>query len=250
MTTHRDHHRRDHPAITEADGPSANGDPMGTPALDERVLWKGRPNLPVLTRTAFHMGSYAMYMTAMVLLALVWGNIDSAMFLAGAGLFGALVIQLIAWRCANSTLYILTDVRLIMRIGMAIETRINIPLKQVKSAHFRPRGPDHGDIALELNGDERVLGTLLLWPHVRPWHYAQPQPMLRSVADATSLARLIADVRAQYGAIDRNLIEIKDARGASGQHGAQPAAGPARAIPVGRRSDNGLGEQGLEGAPA
>ena len=74
--------RRDHPAITDADGPSANGDPMGTPALDERVLWKGRPSLPVLTRTAFHLGGFALYMGAMVLLAAALGNMDSAIFLA------------------------------------------------------------------------------------------------------------------------------------------------------------------------
>jgi len=132
--------KRDHPAISEADGPSAHGDPMGTPALDERVLWKGRPNLPVLTRTAFHLGSYAVYMAAMVLLALFFGNVDSAIFLAGAGVFGGLVIQLIAWQSARSTLYILTDVRLIMRIGMAVETRINIPLKHIEAAHLNMRG--------------------------------------------------------------------------------------------------------------
>lgn len=237
-------------ALVENDGPTAHGDRMGTPAPDEKVLWKGRPNLGMLARTAFHTRTLGLYFAALTIIALVTGNQTAAIVAAVMGTALIALLYLLAWLSARSTLYILTDVRLIMRIGMAIETRINIPLKQVKSAHFRPRGPDHGDIALELNGDERVLGTLLLWPHVRPWHYAQPQPMLRAVADAASLAQLIADARAQYGEIDRNLIEIKDARGASSQHGAQPAAGPARAIPVGRRSDNGIGEQGLEGAPA
>jgi hypothetical protein len=139
--------------------------------------------------------------------------------------------------------------RLIMRIGIAIETRVNIPLKQVKAAHYRDRGADHGDIALELDG-ERLLGNLLLWPHVRPWHYAHPQPMLRSVPGGTHVAQLIADVRAQYGSIDRNLIEIKDAGPAMGQPDMQPAPIKGRQIRVTRRNGQGLGDQGLEGAPA
>jgi len=209
--------KRDHPAISEADGPSANGDPMGTPALSERVLWKGRPSVPVLTRTAFHLGSFAIYMAAMVLLALFFGNADSAVFLVGAGLFGGLVIQMMAWRCARSTLYILTDVRLIMRIGMAVETRINIPLKHIEAAHLNMRGREHGDIALELGG-ERLLGYLLLWPHVRPWRLARPQPMLRAVPDAQTVASQLAEACAKYHPLERNLTNVKEA----GVRGAKP----------------------------
>jgi hypothetical protein len=87
---------------------------------------------------------------------------------------------------------------------------------------------------------------------MRPWHINRPQPMLRAVPDATRLAQLIATARAQYGAIEQNLIEIKDAAPATGQQGLQPAAsGQGRMIPALRRSgEHGLGEQGLEGAPA
>lgn len=210
--------RRDHPAISEADGPGANGDPMGTPALDERVLWKGRPNLPVLTRTAFHMGGYAIYMAAMVLLALVWGNSESAVFLAVLGVVGAVVIQLIAWRSAKSTLYILTDVRLIMRIGMAVEARINIPLKHIEAAHLNMRGREYGDIALELGG-ERLLGYALLWPHVRPFHIARPQPMLRALPDAQEFAAVLAEACAKYAPIEQNLTDVKEAGGISATPG-------------------------------
>lgn len=206
--------KRDHPAISQADGPSANGDPMGTPALNERVLWKGRPNLPVLTRTAFHLGGFSLYMAAMVGLALIWGNLDSALFIAGTGVFGAIVIQLIAWQCARSTLYILTDVRLILRIGMAIEARINIPLKHIEAAHLNMRGREHGDIALELGG-ERLLGYALLWPHVRPFRFARPQPMLRALPDAALFAEKLSEACGQHTRIERNLTEVKETGGAN-----------------------------------
>ena len=69
-----------------------------------------------------------------------------------------------------------------------------------------------------------MLGHVLLWPHVRPWRYAHPQPMLRAVPDAAGLARMIAETRAQYGEIERNLSEIKDAATTAGHHA--PVAGP------------------------
>lgn len=236
-------------ALLENDGPTAHGDRMGTPAPDEKVLWKGRPDLGLLARTAFHTRTLGLYFAALIVIALATGNTDAAIVatVLGTALIGLLYV--LAWRSTRSTLYILTDVRLILRIGMAIETRINIPMKQVKSAHFRPRGNDHGDIALELEG-ERMLGTLLLWPHVRPWHYAHPQPMLRAVPDAANLAQMIADVRAQYGAIERNLTKINGADVGTGQKDAQPAASQGRAIPVARRSEQGLADNGFEGAPA
>lgn len=205
---------RDHPAITPEDGPGANGDPMGTPGLDERVLWKGRPSVPVLTRSAFYLGTFAIYMGAMVVLAAAFGNIDSAIFLAIAGLFGGIVIQLIAWRSAKTTLYILTDVRLIMRVGMAVEARINIPLKHIQAAHLNMRGTEHGDIAVELGG-ERLLGYALLWPHVRPWHFARPQPMLRAVPEAETVARLLSEACAQHASQTNNLTNVKEVSGHS-----------------------------------
>ncbi len=232
----------DHAAL-ENDGPKAFGDRMGTPQPDETVLWKGRPQVALLARTAFHTRALGLYMAGLAVIALAIGKNDAAIVAAvlGVALIGLLYV--LAWASARSTLYILTDTRVIMRIGTAIETRINIPLKQVTSAHLRLRGDNHGDIAFELSG-ERLLGNLLLWPHVRPWHYAMPQPMLRAVPDAASVAQMVAEARARFGAIDRNLTEIKEAPRASGQTHVQPAAAVGRLAPVLR------GNPGLEGAPA
>jgi hypothetical protein len=78
--------------------------------------------------------------------------------------------------------------------------------------------------------------------------------MLRAVPDASRLAQMIADVRARYGAIERNLTEIKDEAPVAGHHGpvAAPAAGriAAIALPGNLAGDAGLGDKGLEGAPA
>lgn len=233
----------DHAAL-EHDGPKAFGDRMGTPQPDEQVLWKGRPKVALLARTAFHTRKLGFYMAGLTMIAWVANNPTAAMVAAGLGVALIALLYLLAWYSARTTLYILTDTRIIMRIGMAIETRVNIPLKQVTSAHLRMRNKGHGDIAFELSGD-RLLGNLLLWPHVRPWHYAMPQPMLRAVPDAERVAQMIAESRAQFGAIARNLTEIKEAAPASGQTVTQPAAASGRLVPVLHRS-----EVGFEGAHA
>ncbi|WP_245804436.1 photosynthetic complex putative assembly protein PuhB [Erythrobacter tepidarius] len=236
-------------AELENDGPTAHGDRLGTPAPDEKVLWKGRPDVALLARTAFHARKAGLYMAALAVIGVVLGNTGAALFAAGAGVVLVALLYLLAWLSARSTLYILTDVRLIMRIGMAIETRINLPLKQVKAAHLRPRPRGHGDIALELGG-ERLLGYVLLWPHVRPWRYAMPQPMLRAVPDAAAVAQMIAQVRAQFGEIELNLTEIKDEAAPAGHHAPVAAPALARAALTKRGGDPGLSDQGLEGVPA
>lgn len=234
----------DHAAL-ENEGPKAFGDRMGTPQPDEQVLWKGRPQLGLLARSAFHAHTLGAYMAGLAVVALVLGKPDAAIVAAVLGTALVAILYVLAWASARSTLYILTDTRLIMRIGMAIETRINIPLKQITAAHLALQGErGHGDIAFELAG-ERLLGTVLLWPHVRPWHYAKPQPSLRSVPDAAALAQSIAQARTRFGAIDRNLSEIKEAAPASGQTAPQGTSVPPRLGPAIRR-----GEAGFEGVPA
>jgi hypothetical protein len=232
-------------AELENDGPTAHGDRLGTPAADEKVLWKGRPTHRVLARTAFHTRTLGLYMAALAVIGVATGRYDAALVAGGLAVVLVALLSFLAWLSARSTLYILTDARLIMRIGMAIETRINIPLKQVKAAHLRDRGAGHGDIAFELNGD-RLLGYVLLWPHVRPWRYAHPQPMLRAVPDAAALAQMIAQVRAQYGDIAQNLAETVDEAPAH----QPPVAAAARVAVINRVGDTGLGDKGLEGAPA
>ncbi len=214
------------PSIEEA-GPTAHGDPMGTPAADEEVLWKGRPDLALLSRTAFHTRSVGLYFIALIAISVALGNGNAAIVLAVLGVIGVSILYGLAWLSVRTTLYILTDTRLIMRIGMAIETRINVPLKHVTSANLKKRGKDHGDIALELGG-ERLLGYALLWPHVRPWRFNRPQPMLRAIPEAEKVASLLAEATAAHVAIERGLTKVKAKAPQpvqSGEEAAQPQRG-------------------------
>lgn len=206
-------------AMEEA-GPAAHGDPMGTPARDEEIVWRGRPDLSVLARTAFHTRSVGIYFLILIGASAILGNVNTALLCAGLAIAAQAVLYIIAWHCQRTTLYILTDTRLIMRIGMALETRINVPLKHVLSADLRMRGKAHGDITLSLGG-ERMLGYLLLWPHARPWQIARPEPMLRAVPEAEKVARLLAEACAKQAPVDRNLTQVKDEPEATPHHPAK-----------------------------
>ncbi|AOL22838.1 PH domain-containing protein [Erythrobacter litoralis] len=238
--------RFDPPELENA-GPTAHGDPMGTPAADEKILWKGRPDRSVLARTAFHTRSVAIYFAILVAVSVAMGNYQSAAIIAALCVAGLGVLNLLAWLSVRSTLYILTDTRLIMRIGMAIETRINVPLKQISAANLKMRGKDHGDIAVELKG-ERLLGYLLMWPHVRPFRLSRPEPMLRGIAEPEKVARMLADACAEHISIERNLTEIKEAATPGARQVNGPAAHAKSGAPLSETKE--LSDNGLEGAPA
>lgn len=207
-----------------ATGPKAFGDPMGTPAKDEQILWKGRPDVSVLARTAFHTRSVGFYFALLVLASAWFGNVNAAVVCTVLGVLAIGILHALAWVSVRTTLYILTDTRLIMRIGMALEARINVPLKHIQSADLRMRGKDHGDISLQLDG-ERLLGYALLWPHVRPWRINRPEPMLRALPEPQKVAKLLADACAKVSPIEGNLIEIKEDAGKPVQQANGPAAG-------------------------
>ncbi|MCY7315507.1 MAG: hypothetical protein LH480_07775, partial [Rubrivivax sp.] len=57
----------------------------------------------------------------------------------------------------------------------------------------RPRPPHgSGDLPLSLIGEDRI-AFMHLWPHVRPWQLARPEPMLRAVPNAQCVAQLLTD---------------------------------------------------------
>ncbi len=162
----------------------------------ERILWQGKPEWRMLARTAFHTRIVAGYF---VLLS-VWAVADAMVNQSGAtgaamtilaGLAAVGLLHLLAWGSARTTIYTLTNRRIVMRIGMAVPKCINLPLTEIRSVDLALRSGGSGDLPLTLVGSPK-LGFLALWPHARAWRIARPQPMLRAVADAQDVARLIA----------------------------------------------------------
>jgi hypothetical protein len=69
-------------------------------------------------------------------------------------------------------------------------------MTQLASADVRVLQNGFGDITLALKGADRI-GWVHLWPSVRPWRIAKPEPTLRAVADVQNVAQKLRDAWTQ-----------------------------------------------------
>jgi hypothetical protein len=180
----------------------------------ERLLWRGAPDWRVLARRGFQLNKFALYFGLMVLWRGVTTLVDGGNGVNGGGVGAALAtllwtlplaglalgfIVLLARWVAHTTVYTLTDRRVVMRVGVVLTVTFNLPLRRIEAARLHQHGGGAdaaGDIALVLDAEDRI-GYLHLWPHVRPWRFTRTEPMLRAVPQARAVAGLLADALAQ-----------------------------------------------------
>jgi Bacterial PH domain len=175
----------------------------------ERILWQGAPDWQALARRVFHVDKVALYF-ALLLVWRVAGVLSDggAAFDALASLTWLLplfalalgLLVLLARWTAHTTVYTLTDQRIVLRIGIVLTVAYNLPLARIESADLHAERGGCTDIALTLERDTRI-AWLQLWPHVRPWRVARPQPMLRALRDAKAVSALLAQAWSQANAV-------------------------------------------------
>lgn len=179
----------------EHDGEPIRGLPGHLPA-GEHILWQGAPDWRILARSALHAHWVAIYFAALA----VWSGVNGARggeplmtLLANAGLtmvvgtaaVGLLVVY--AWLSARTTVYTLTNRRFVLRHGVALSKCFNIPYVAVATVGVKLDATGTGDIPVALAGDAKIAYPHL-WPHVRPWRFVSPEPMMRAVPDAAAVA--------------------------------------------------------------
>lgn len=212
--------------MREHDGEPVLGLPEALPH-GERLLWQGAPEWSAVARRVFRIRLLAAYFLGLVAWSL--GNsLAEGATLAIVGLAGlrfvalaaaALgLLTLIAWLIARTTVYTITDRRLVIRFGVALSMTVNIPFRLIASAAVRTYPDGSGDIVLSLLPGQRI-AYLLLWPHVRPWRLLQPSPMLRGIPASA----VVAD------ALSRALGATVDTEAPTASPRAVPAATPAAA---------------------
>jgi len=162
----------------------------------EHVLWQGAPAWPSLARRAFHVREVAAYFALLTAVTIVSALLDGQA--ASAGLFpatlGAVACALLcalAWMSSRTTIYAITTRRVFLRVGIALPIAVNLPLHRIEQAQLALHGDGSGDLPLFLQA-EAHLAYLHLWPHARPWRLRRPEPMMRSIADAGSVAQVLA----------------------------------------------------------
>jgi hypothetical protein len=166
----------------------------------EHILWQGAPAWRSLAVRLFHLRMITIYFGVLMAWRMASGLADGAaaadallsaalllpVLLAAIALFG-----LLAWLISRSTVYTLTNRRLVMSVGVALPMTINVPFSAVEAAGLRSYGDGSGDISLTPTASQR-LGYFVAWPHVRPWRVSRPEPTLRCIPDAARVAQILA----------------------------------------------------------
>ena len=100
-----------------------------------------------------------------------------------------IALYLLAHFQRASTIYTVTNKRIVLKIGAALPISYNIPFKQISSVDLKSYGVK-GSIAISLLGDNKI-SYLSCWPHVRPWHFSKPCPSLLFLDNIEEVSQII-----------------------------------------------------------
>jgi PH (Pleckstrin Homology) domain-containing protein len=219
--------------VSEFETEYAPGLPAPLPK-GERLLWQGKPLWRSLAVHAFHVRSIAIYfaiLTAWRGTIVASDGADTIGVVAAMGWIALLalaaisVLGLLAWLSARSTIYTITDRRILMRFGIALPITLNIPLRVVDAVSLSRHRDLTGDIAVSVGGSDRA-AYLLLWPHARPWRVNRPEPMLRSLVKCEEVAKALSRaLEVQAGQAARPLPDFESATPAPAGRPLATAAG-------------------------
>jgi hypothetical protein len=164
----------------------------------ESMLWQGAPSWKNVAFRVLHVRKLLIYFGILAMICLVrsimvqapqmWWSLFALLFLGSVAIA---MLTTFAYFVAKTTVYTITEKRVVLRVGVALSMSLNLPFAMVENADLRLFSDGSGDIPLLLAGETRV-GYITLWPHARPWRTRRVQPMLRSVPDAARVAQLLA----------------------------------------------------------
>ncbi len=191
-------HRHSAPGQHEHEYEPVHGLPEILPE-DEHVLWQGSPDWKTLAVQRFHVRKVAIYFVLLLAAraaALISDGMPVGAALLGTGTLAFVaatavgLLAYIAWFTARTTVYTITNKRVVMRIGIALTLALNLPFKRVQGAALALFSGGKGDIALQLVGNDRI-AYFHLWPHARRWRFTKPEPTLLCVPDAQATAAVL-----------------------------------------------------------
>ena len=167
----------------------------------EIILWQGTPNWISMAKHVFRLQWLSLYFAVIVIWQLIsvsnseaglaagWSSVALAFFLAVIGL---VLVGLLAYWSATTTMYTLTNRRIVMRVGIVLTVTFNLPYKTLGSADLKLYKDGTGDIPMQIATEDKI-AFFHLWPHVRPWRLATPEPMMRCVPEAKRVAKILTD---------------------------------------------------------
>ena len=184
--------------MNEHENEPVPGLPTRLPA-GETILWQGTPCWKSLARRAFHVGQIGVYFILLLAWSIAGAHGDgtsaaaaviSALRVLPLALAAVVILGVLAWLTARTTLYTITNRRVVIRFGIALPITLNLPFSMIDAAGLKAYADRTGDLAILLKAGQKI-SYLVLWPHVRPWRMACPEPTLRGIPDAASVAQVL-----------------------------------------------------------
>ncbi|MDZ7824312.1 MAG: photosynthetic complex putative assembly protein PuhB [Ahrensia sp.] len=183
----------------EHDFEPVNGLPAHLPE-GEHIVWQGRPDARLVGRKVLKTRWIAGYFVVLAVWALIVGVHEGRAFgntlisIAMLTILAAVVIgllELFAWGVHKTTLYTMTNKRLVFRIGVALSATFNLPYDQIAAVDMRERGNDFGDIALTLKKGNQM-SWLVFWPHVRGVQMKMTVPQMIGLPNVGGAAEMLS----------------------------------------------------------
>jgi hypothetical protein len=220
--------------VSEFDVEPVHGLPENLPG-GEVLRWQGAPRWGALAVRAFHIRKVALYFGFLILFRIgyvlsagdSWSMVLlSTTWLASLAAIAMGILAILAWLYSRSTVYSITDRRIVIRFGIAIPMAVNIPFKVIESAGMRRYGDGIGDIPLVL-GSSQSVNYLIMWPNVRPWRFFNAQPMLRCIADVDAVAGILATALREAVACESEASDVNESTADPSDSQSDLAANPA-----------------------
>jgi hypothetical protein len=198
----------------------SSGDPEIEPVVGlprnlppgEHIVWQGRPDWRAMARTTFKTRWVALYFVTFFLAHLGLSLRDHQSLQRvwmGLGLAVAClaILYFLAWLNAGAAMYTITSKRVVMRVGVALPLTWNLPFKRLAAADLKVRKEGDGDIVLHLVAPDRI-AWLQLWPHAQPGKLTKARPALRSIAQPTHVAKLLAEAMRSWAEAESTPVQV------------------------------------------
>ena len=171
---------------------------------DESIVWQGSPDVGALASSAFHIKKLAIYF-AVLIAACAWPALEegagvmavlmSIKWIAPLALIGLGSVWMLAYLTSRTTVYTLTNKRIVMRLGIVFTVSFNLPLKQVAAADVRMLNNGFGDNHFGFEGFR---------PHCMDSFVAQCQALENRKARANSACH--SPCARGVGQVERRLV--------------------------------------------
>ena len=161
----------------------------------EKVLWQGSPCAWLIARRIFFLPHLFFYFLILSFFAVIFNSEVLTLkdlfvkFLSymSLGMVAIFLLLAISYLISSTTVYSITDKRVVMRIGIVLNLSLNIPFSKIETAACKAYPDKSGDISLNLVPENKI-AYLHLWPHCRPWFFSSPRPRLSCLNDVEVVA--------------------------------------------------------------